>query len=174
MASKQETKGKQSAASDDESKQPKAAAKNGSDTHKGDESHDKEEKSASKKADKADKDELDFEPLVELLQGDLTSVDTEAAIGAIDHWHSFLKKADAPELKEMAEGLKELKRLLKLKKPHVAEIGEVLSELGEQTTEYSADAERGTKGHLQKLGKLLTKAGGALAEPDEDDEDYEA
>lgn len=174
MASKQETKGKQGSAAEDEAKQPKAASKNGKDTHKSNQSsdsHDQEEKSASKKAENADKGELDFASLVEMLQGDLTTVDAETAIEAIDQWYSILHKADAPELKEMSEGLKELKRLLKLKKPHTTEIGDVLSELGEQATEYAADAERGTKGHLQKIGKALTKLGESLIEPDEEDEE---
>lgn len=103
-----------------------------------------------------------IDSLVETLEGDLTSIDNEAALGAIDHWHSLLHKSEDENIKEIANGLKHLKQLLKRSNPKGAEIGEVLISLGEQTQEAGKEATRGLKGPIQRLGKLLSKAGKSL------------
>ncbi len=100
-----------------------------------------------------------IDSLVETLEGDLTSINTEAATGAIDQWYTLLHKSEDENLKEIANGLKELKQLLKRSKPKGADIGEVLTKLGEQTTEAAQEAGRGLKGPIKKLGKLLSKTG---------------
>lgn len=103
-----------------------------------------------------------IDSLVETLEGDLSSVDSEVALGAIDEWYSLLHKSEDENLKEIANGLKELKQILKRSKPKGADIGEVLTRLGEQTTEVGQEAARGLKGRIQKLGKLLTRVGKSL------------
>ena len=100
-----------------------------------------------------------IDSLVETLEGDLTSTNTEAALGAIDVWYTLLHKSEDENLKEIANGLKELKQLLKRSKPKGADIGEVLVKLGEQTTEAAQAAGRGLKGPIKKLGQLLSKTG---------------
>lgn len=100
--------------------------------------------------------------LVETLEGDLTSIDTDVALGAIDEWYTLLHKSEDENIKEIANGLKELKQLLKRSKAKGADIGEVLTRLGEQTVEAAQEAPRGLKGPIQKLGKLLSKVGKSL------------
>lgn len=100
-----------------------------------------------------------IDSLVETLEGDLTSLNTETALGAIDEWYTLLHKSDDENLKEIANGLKELKQLLKRSKAKGSDIGEALTKLGEQTTEAAQEAVRGLKGPIKKLGKLLSKTG---------------
>lgn len=103
-----------------------------------------------------------IESLVEALEGDLTTIDAEQAIGQIDEWYALLHKSEDESLKEIANGLKELKQLLKRSKAKGSDIGEVLTKIGEQTTESSIVAGRGLKGRIQRLGKQLSKAGKSL------------
>ncbi|MBW4692363.1 MAG: hypothetical protein KME27_11420 [Lyngbya sp. HA4199-MV5] len=151
MATKQDPKSKQSASQEDNQKH------NQSD--------------ASSKAVATDRDASDdtqaLDALLETLSGDLTSIDTDAALGAIDEWHGVLQKAKEPELKELASGLKELKQLLKGGKATGHDIGEVLTHIGDQTSDLASDADKGVKTSLQKLGKQLSKAGQALGKAED-------
>lgn len=108
----------------------------------------------------ADSQKLDS--LLTTLDGDLTSLDTEAALSALDEWYSIVHKAHEPEAKELSHTLKELKQLLKSGKATGHEIGEVLIEIGEQTSHIASEAEKGLKAALQKLGKQLKAAGTSL------------
>jgi methyl-accepting chemotaxis protein len=100
--------------------------------------------------------------LSETLNGDLIQVDTDIAIGAIDHWYGLLHKSDNESLQEIANGLKELKQTLKRKTAKASDIAEVMTKIGEQTTEAASNAHRGLKGPIQKFGKLLSKTGKSL------------
>ncbi len=104
--------------------------------------------------------------LIETLNGDLTSVEPEAALGIVDHWYGFLNKAKEPELKEIATSLKQLQKLLKSGKADAHEIGEVLEQVGEQTSECASEADKSAKTTLQKLGKQLTKVGASINKAD--------
>ncbi len=107
-----------------------------------------------------DKEHIEqIDSLVENLEGDLTKIDTEAALNGIDTWYSLLHKSEDENLKAIANGLKQLKQLLKRSNPKGADIGEVLTQLGEQTQEAANSAGRGLKGRIQKLGKVLSKVG---------------
>ncbi|MBW4471888.1 MAG: hypothetical protein KME45_15995 [Stenomitos rutilans HA7619-LM2] len=151
MATKQDPKSKQSASQQDDQKH------NQSDTS-----------SKAVAADRGANDDTQaLESLLETLSGDLSSIDTDAALGAIDEWHGLLQKAKEPELKELAGGLKELKQLLKGGKATGHDIGEVLSHIGDQTSDIAADADKGVKTSLQKLGKQLSKAGQALGKAED-------
>jgi len=103
-----------------------------------------------------------IDKLVETLEGDLTSADTEVALAAIDEWYTLLHKSEGENLQEIANGLKELKQLLKRSKPKAADISEVLIRLGEQTTQAGHEAGRGLKGRIQKLGKSLSRVAKSL------------
>lgn len=105
-----------------------------------------------------------IDSLLETLEGDLSSIDSEVTIGAIDEWYTLLHKSEDESTKEIANGLKELKQILKRSKPKGADIASVLTKLGEQTTESANEAGRGLKGRIQKLGKLLSKVGKSLEE----------
>jgi mRNA-degrading endonuclease YafQ of YafQ-DinJ toxin-antitoxin module len=118
------------------------------------------------KADKPEADQQhtpDLTSLLETLHGDLTSIDSETAIAAIDEWQNALKGTKDEDLKAISNGLKELKKLLHGKKTEAAELGEVLTQLGEQTDKAAEEADRGTKGQLREVGKALSKVGKSLA-----------
>lgn len=103
-----------------------------------------------------------IDSLIEKLGGDFSSIAPDAATGGIDEWYSLLHKSEDEGLKEIANGLKELKQVLKRKTAKGADIAPILTKLGEQTTAASAHATRGFKGPIQKLGKILTKAGNSF------------
>jgi hypothetical protein len=109
----------------------------------------------------------ELDELIEALNGDLSAIDAEGALGMIDEWYSFLHKSKEPAAKELATSLKELQKLLKSDKADGHEIGEVLEKLGEQTSSAASDAEKGTKTTIQKLGKQLTQAGKAMGKADQ-------
>ena len=104
-----------------------------------------------------------IDSLVETLEAeDLASVDTGVTTNAIDEWYALLHKSEGENLKEIANGLKELKQILKRSKATGPEIGAALTKLGEQTTTAANEAGRGLKGPVKKLGKILSKVGKSL------------
>ncbi|MEX0270092.1 hypothetical protein AB3R30_13180 [Leptolyngbyaceae cyanobacterium UHCC 1019] len=108
----------------------------------------------------------ELDELIETLNGDLSTVEPEAALGIIDQWHRLLNKAKEPELKEIATSLKQLQKLLKSGKAEGHEIGEVLEQLGEHTSDCASEADKSAKSALQKLGKQLTKVGATINKAD--------
>jgi septal ring factor EnvC (AmiA/AmiB activator) len=159
MASKQnskETDKKQKQANQDEAKEQKSG---------------KHEQQGSSKAiagdagDEADSSQ-ELDELIETLNGDLSAVEPEAALDIVEQWHGLLNKAKEPELKEIASSLKQLQKLLKSGKAEAHEIGEVLEQLGEQTSDCASAADKGAKNTLQKLGKQLTKVGASINKAD--------
>lgn len=104
----------------------------------------------------------DIESAAEFLQGDVTEVESDAAIDAIEEWVDFLKGHKEDGIKDLSASLKELKKLLKGKKSEATDIAEVLHKLGEQTNAIGDEAERGVKGPLHKLGKGLIAAGSKI------------
>lgn len=119
-------------------------------------------------------DSLNISELVEILEGDVTSLEPEAAIAVIDEWEAVLKGSKDAGLKEIDSSLKQLKKLLKGSKTQAADLSEVLVQLGHQTTEAAAEAERGTKGQLQKVGKSLSKIGKSLEDAESDSEESDS
>ena len=93
---------------------------------------------------------------------ELTSLDAEEAVGAIDFWYNLLHKAEGEQSKQAANSLKELKQALKRGNAKPETIAKALTKVGEQTTEIASAPPRGFKGAIQKLGKQLTKAGESL------------
>ncbi|HEY9734828.1 MAG TPA: hypothetical protein V6D06_01055 [Trichocoleus sp.] len=112
----------------------------------------------------------DIDQLLQTLDSDLTDIDTESALSLIDHWHGFLKKAKEPGTQELAADLKDLQKMLKGGKATGHEISEVLIHIGEQTSEFSGEAEKGLKQPVQRLGKQLRKAGTSVAKAE--DQEY--
>ncbi len=108
-----------------------------------------------------------IESLHSTLSGDLSKVESEAALGLVDEWYELLHKAKEPEIKELGSHLKQLKQLLKGGKATAHEISEVLSEIGEQTSEYATDADKEVKTPLRQIGKQLAKLGNSLAKAEE-------
>lgn len=105
----------------------------------------------------------DLDTLVDTLKQEPDKIDAKASVGEIDRWYDLLHKSEDKSLKEIATELKELKQLLKGSKSKGADLSEKLIQLGEKTTAAAANAGRGFKGAIQKLGKALTSFGKSLA-----------
>ncbi|WP_309737736.1 MULTISPECIES: hypothetical protein [unclassified Chamaesiphon] len=105
----------------------------------------------------------DLDSLVDTLKQSPDKIDAKASVGEIDRWYDLLHKSEDSSLKEIATDLKALKQILKGSKTKGGELSEKLIELGEKTTASAADAGRGFKGAIQKLGKALTTFGKSLA-----------
>jgi hypothetical protein len=108
-----------------------------------------------------------LESLSQLLKGEISTIDPDAALKTIDELHSLVQKVKQPEAKEIATGLKDLQKLLKRKEPTRHELGELIGHLGEQTTEIATQSEPGLKTPLQHLGKQLTKLGRSLSKSED-------
>ena len=104
------------------------------------------------------------------MEGDLSGIEAESALTLVNRWYDFLHKFKEPEVKELASGLKELQKLLKSGKATGHEISEVLIHVGEQTSEFSSNAEKDLKQPVQRLGKQLRKAGTSIAKAE--DQEY--
>jgi hypothetical protein len=108
-----------------------------------------------------------LESLAQLLKGEISTIDPDAALKMIDELHGLVQKAKQPEAKEIEAMLKELQKLLKRKEPNGFELGELISNLGEQTTQIATQSELGLKTPLQHLGKRLTKIGRSLSKSED-------
>jgi type I site-specific restriction-modification system R (restriction) subunit len=124
----------------------------------------------SDKKNTSDKDTSEIlekiDALSNVLKGDLTSIEPNAALETIDEWYKLLNKSKEPEIKEIATGLKEMQKLLKTEDAG-HELGELICHLGEQITDVSADADKELKKGLQALGKQLNKIGQSLGKEEE-------
>ena len=101
-----------------------------------------------------------LESLVQLLKGEISTIDPDPALKIIDEFHGLVQKAKQPAAKEIANGLKELHKLLQqTEQPGLllGELGELIGHLGEQTTQIATQSASGLKTPLQHLGKQLTK-----------------
>lgn len=113
--------------------------------------------------------QAELDQLLQALEGDLSTIETESALSLVDRWYSSLHKSK-PEVKELASGLKELQKMLKSGKASGHEISEVLIHISEQTTEFASNAENVLKQPVQRLGKQLRKAGTSIAKAE--DQEY--
>jgi hypothetical protein len=133
--------------------------------------HTKSEKTSETKGNSEVLENLDS--LSEALQDNLGDLDRDSATKMIDHWHSLVHKSKESGMKEIASGLKELQKILKYEDPSKHGLGELLSDLGDQTSDVASKSEQGFKVPLQHLGKQLTKVGRSLAK-EENQEQIEA
>jgi hypothetical protein len=87
-----------------------------------------EETDSSKAATGNAKVEFDLDreadELLQTLQGDLSEIEVDNALGLIDQWHSFLNKSKEADVKELADALKDLRKMLKGGKATGHEISE--------------------------------------------------
>ncbi|BAT53316.1 hypothetical protein NOS3756_22750 [Nostoc sp. NIES-3756] len=111
-----------------------------------------------------------LETLQSALNSDLSTLSSEDANGLIDEWYNLLHKAKEPEIKEIANQLKQLKQHLKSNKATGHEISEVLIEIGEQTANIASEAEKEIRTPVRKLGKQLTKVGNSLGKAEDHEE----
>ncbi len=128
----------------------------------------KQKKSADDSAAKPGANLLEkLEALTEIIKGNLDEIVPDAAIKIVDDWQGLLQKSSEPELKEIASGLKELQKLLKRDEANRHDLGELLSQLGAQTSDVSTEADKVLKLPLQQLGKQLSKSGRSLGKADD-------
>ncbi|MCY7335874.1 MAG: hypothetical protein LH613_06615 [Chamaesiphon sp.] len=104
-----------------------------------------------------------LDAVVDILEQDPSKSDPKSAVGEIDRWYDLLHKSEDESLKALATELKQLKQLLKASKTKGADLSEKLIEIGDHTTAAAANAGRGFKGVIQKLGKVLTTFGKSLS-----------
>lgn len=97
-------------------------------------------------------------------EDELTSLDPEQAVGAIDFWYNMLNKAEGEQYKEVANSLKSLKQALSRGNAKPETIAKALAQVGEQTAQIANEAPRGFKGVLQKVGRQLSSASESLTE----------
>ncbi len=131
-------------------------------------------KKSEKSAKSANTDPIDdgeptqkLELLSQLLKGEISAIDPNAALKAIDEMHGLLQKVKQPEAKEIATMLKELQKLLKQKEPTGHELGELIGDLGAKTIEIATQSEPGLKTPLQHLGKQLNKLSRSLSKSED-------
>lgn len=98
---------------------------------------------------------IDVDTTIAALQQGLTSIPVEQAIAVIESWQQQLQGTD------LAEDLGDLKAALT--SGDVASISQILSDLGEDTSEAAADATGDVAVKVEQLGELLTQAGQSLA-----------
>ena len=99
---------------------------------------------------------------VSLLQQGVTSIAVDQAVANIDGWLTQLDDADDDALDAVADNLEELRSLLQDQPIDGAEVGNLLTELGQQTTDAAANAAGQQMTQLQTLGETLTTAGEQL------------
>lgn len=175
MASKDENKGNQGFASMDEEQRKAIASKGGKSsgkTHsKSEETESKSSKGATSTQVGADEDQDAGEELDELLDafeaGDLTAIDLEDATEMIEDWQETLTKSKDADLKEIGNGLKQLKKSLAGGKAKPEDLAELMTQLGEQVDGYAGKAERGYKTKMHTLGRAFKKAAQSLEQPEE-------
>lgn len=109
----------------------------------------------------------ELDELLQSMEGNFSEIEAENAVSLVDRWYNYLHQSKEPEVKELASRLKELQKLLKSGKATGHEIGEVLIDVGEQTSEFSSDLEKGTKQSVGRLGKQLRKAGTSIAKAED-------
>ena len=124
-------------------------------------------KSKSQSEDSQTTDTPNLDSLLEFLQGDLGSIDAAAGLESVDEWYNALHKFKDKDSKELADGLKELKQLLKGGKASGHEVGEALIHVGDRTMDVATDSDKEVKATLQKLGKHLTKVGNSLGKAED-------
>lgn len=98
---------------------------------------------------------VDVDSTIALLQGDLTAIPPEVAISTIEAWQQQLQGT------EIAETLGELKLALD-NGTGGSSMGDLLTDLGSQTSTAASSAPENQVSRLQRLGQLLTQAGGAI------------
>ena len=108
MASERQIQDKRESTQED-SIENGAAQQESADRSKDKKKSEKSSKSATSES-KHDEPAQKLESLSESLQGELSSIDPDAALKMIDELHGLVHQSKQPEAKEIATGLKELQK----------------------------------------------------------------
>ncbi|GAP94374.1 hypothetical protein [Leptolyngbya sp. NIES-2104] len=98
---------------------------------------------------------VDVDTTIAALQQGLTSIPVEQAIAVIESWQQQLQGTD------LAEDLGDLKAALT--QGDASAISQILTDLGEDTSEAAADATGDVAVKVEQLGELLSQAGQSIA-----------
>ena len=101
----------------------------------------------------------ELDDAIATLQEELTSVPPTKALSLID---SFQQQAQNLGNSEIGNNLSALKELLTSGSATGSDIGQVLVQLGSQTTSTASGADASISSQLQQLGQLLNEAGNSL------------
>ncbi|MGI9175789.1 MAG: hypothetical protein ACR2GR_10780 [Rhodothermales bacterium] len=112
----------------------------------------------------------DLNATIVAFEQDVTGLDPVMAVGNIDGWEKALSSSGDQELQSIGEDLKTLKSELQKSSVDGQKVGEVLSTLGEKTTQAAAKADPALSPQLLQLGSLLSDAGKQLSGDQEDDD----
>ena len=94
---------------------------------------------------------------VSALEGGVTSLPISAAVSNIEGWQTKLEGSDDPAVQALSAQLGELSAALQTQPLDGAEIGRLLTSLGEGTSSVA-----GGDAQLSSLGSLLKRAGSSL------------
>lgn len=101
----------------------------------------------------------ELDDAIATLQEELTFVPPTKALSLID---SFQQQAQNLGNSEIGNNLSALKELLTSGSATGSDIGQVLVQLGSQTTSTASGADASISSQLQQLGQLLNEAGNSL------------
>ncbi|WP_017651785.1 hypothetical protein [Fortiea contorta] len=99
---------------------------------------------------------VDLDTTISALQKGLTSIPVEQAIAVINSWQQQLQGTD------LAEDLDELKLALSNSSSDQAAIADILTDLGEDTSEAATNANPDIASKVRQLARLLSQAGQSL------------
>lgn len=102
------------------------------------------------------------EGTIQALQGGVTNLAPATAAQNIQSWQTQLENASDPALSEIASNLEELNGLIQERPIDGQAVGQLLSELGEQTTSAASNAQGQMATQLEQLGSTLSQAGQSL------------
>lgn len=94
---------------------------------------------------------------VSALEGGVTSLPLEAALANIESWQTKLQGSDDPDVQALSAQLGELSAALQTQPIDPAEVGRLMTSLGEGTSSVA-----GGDSQLSSLGNLLKQAGSSL------------
>jgi hypothetical protein len=109
----------------------------------------------------------ELERLMQTLDGDLSEIENQDALDLINQWYDILHQSKEAGVKELANEMKALQKLVKGGKASGHEISEELIHLGEQVGDFSSNAEKGSKQLVQRLGKQLRQKGTEIAKAED-------
>ena len=103
---------------------------------------------------------VDVQGTISALEGGITNLAPAAALDNINGWIAQLDGMDGAD--DVVEGLRELREALGDTPLDGEYIGEILTDLGEETTEAAGTVTGAQRDGLMRLGELLSTAGASL------------
>jgi predicted small secreted protein len=96
------------------------------------------------------------------LEGGVRQMPVSAAVSNINGWQKKLRNSDAQGASQIVSTLGELKNALQQSQIDGQRVGDLLSQLGEQTTQAADNVQGQQATQLKQLGSTLSKAGSQL------------